>query len=523
MPRRTCDTGWGNQMLVSAAKPVSHLTSGRLLAHNTIWNLFGQILPMVVGFVTIPIIIRGMGVERFGVLSLAFVVLGYFSLFDLGIGRALTKLVADKLGTNEEQVIPPLAWTSLLLMLLLGIVGALVTLALSPWLVHRLLKIPQALQAETLHGFYLLAASIPIVTTTAGLRGILEALQRFRIVNVIRIPLSIFSLAGPLLVLPYSHSLLPVITVLVLGRLIGCGAHILACFRAMPSLYGSRSVDGSFIVPLIRLGGWMTVTNITGPILLYMDRFLVGSLISVTAVAYYTTPADMITRLTVLPGAIVGVLFPAFAVSLLQDPERTGLLLVRGTKYVFFGIFPVALTIVTFAPEGLRLWLGTAFEQNGASVLRWLAAGVFILSLSTVPFVLTQSAGRPDFSAKLHLVELPVYFAGLWFLTRHFGIRGTAIAWTVRASVDAVILFLYSHRLLPQRKSFLMRLGMTASMGLSALYAASLPESVVVKCLFLLIGLLVFGSVSWTWALAPTERDYLVGRRMRALIRGQLN
>src|SRR6266481_6770702 len=137
-----------------------HLTSGRLLARNTLWNLLGQIVPMVVAVVTIPIIIRGMGVERFGVLSLVWVVVGYFSLFDLGIGRALTKFVSDKLGTSEEHLIPSLVCTSLLLMLLLGILGAFITLGLSPWLTHRMLKIPQELQAEALHGFYLLAVCV---------------------------------------------------------------------------------------------------------------------------------------------------------------------------------------------------------------------------------------------------------------------------------------------------------------------------------------------------------------------------
>src|SRR5690242_10714343 len=118
----------------------SHLTSGRLLARNTAWNLVGQILPMLVGILTIPVIIRAMVVDRFGVLSLAWIVVGYFSLFDLGIGRALTKMIADKLGANEELTIAPLAWTSLLLLLLLGILGALVTAMVSPLLVHRVLK-----------------------------------------------------------------------------------------------------------------------------------------------------------------------------------------------------------------------------------------------------------------------------------------------------------------------------------------------------------------------------------------------
>jgi O-antigen/teichoic acid export membrane protein len=182
---------------VSSAKPIPNLTSGRLLARNTIWNLLGQMLPMAVAVVAIPPLVRALGVARFGVLSLAWIVVGYFSLFELGIGRALTKLVADKLGANEEHSIPPLAWTSLLLMFLLGALGGLVAFTISPWLVHRALKVPLELQAETLRGFYLLALSIPIVITTSGLRSILEAQQRFRILNLIRIPLSIFSVAGP--------------------------------------------------------------------------------------------------------------------------------------------------------------------------------------------------------------------------------------------------------------------------------------------------------------------------------------
>src|SRR5579864_7065645 len=162
----------------------SHLTSGGLLARNTAWNLVGQILPMLVGILTIPVIISAMGVDRFGVLSLAWVVIGYFSLFDLGIGRALTKLVADRLGANDEGSIPPLAWTSLLLMFLLGVFGGSLTVTVSRWLVQVALKVPEGLRTETLRGFYLLAISIPMVTTTSGLRGILEALQRFRILNL---------------------------------------------------------------------------------------------------------------------------------------------------------------------------------------------------------------------------------------------------------------------------------------------------------------------------------------------------
>src|SRR5437773_929252 len=127
-----------------------HLTSGRLLARNTVWNLLGNGAPMLVAVVCIPILIRGLGKERFGVLTLAWALIGYASLFDLGLGRALTQLVAQKLGTGEERKIPSLAWTSLLLMLLLGLAGTACILLISPWLVHSAVNVPDELGPEML-------------------------------------------------------------------------------------------------------------------------------------------------------------------------------------------------------------------------------------------------------------------------------------------------------------------------------------------------------------------------------------
>src|SRR5882672_938675 len=125
-----------------------HLTSGRLLARNTVWNLLGYGAPVAVAVFCIPILIRGLGHERFGVLTLAWALIGYASLFDLGLGRALTQLVAKKLGAGEDSEVPMLVWTSSLLMLLLGVLGAGVVALLSPLLVHRVLNVPVALQRE---------------------------------------------------------------------------------------------------------------------------------------------------------------------------------------------------------------------------------------------------------------------------------------------------------------------------------------------------------------------------------------
>src|SRR5467141_3633082 len=127
-----------------------------------------------------------------------------------------------------------LVWTSLLLMLVLGVLGTAIAVLLSPWLVHRALNVPAGLHRETLQSFYLLGLSIPVVISTAGLRGLLEAHQKFGLINALRIPMGVYSFASPLLVLTFSRSLFPVVGILLAGRLIGCVAHLLLCFRVVP-------------------------------------------------------------------------------------------------------------------------------------------------------------------------------------------------------------------------------------------------------------------------------------------------
>jgi len=494
---------------LSAAQPIPNLTSGRLLASNTVWNLLGQLLPMAVAVVSIPPLIRALGVPRFGVLSLAWIVIGYFSLFDLGLGRALTKLVADRLGAKQEKAIPGLAWTSLLLMLVLGIIGGMVMLLVSPWLVHRVLKIPVDLQLETLRSFYLLAVSLPLVTVTSGLRGILEALQRFRLITFIRLPMSVFSFAGPLLILPFSRSLVWVMAVLIAGRVAGCMVHLMACLHVLPALRHKIVLEGSAVAPIFKFGGWMTVSNVINPILVYADRLVIGALVSVGMLAYYTVPFDMVIRLTVIPGAIAGVLFPAFAMSMVDDQARARLLLLRSLKYIFFAMFPITLITVTLAPEGLRFWLGSSFAENSSWVLRWLAAGVLANSLAHAPFALVQGAGRPDLTAKLHLIELPLYLTAVWALTKKMGIEGTAIACTARLVLDTVLICFLLDRMLPAAGKFIVKIGAALIFGLLLLYLGTLPMSPAAKACFVAIGLAGFGLVGWFLVLSPAERIFL--------------
>ncbi|MDD5232376.1 MAG: flippase [Syntrophales bacterium] len=489
------------------------LTSGKLLARNTVFNILGTTAPLLVTVFFLPFLISSFGIDRFGVLALVWVIIGYFSLFDLGLGRALTQMVAERLGAGDQDGIPSLVWVCLALMAVLGVFGAVVLGLMSNWLIYDVLKIPPELREESLSAFILLSLSLPIVISTAALRGMLEAKQRFGLINALRVPLAVFMYIGPILVLPFSVSLFHVVAVLVFGRILAWSVHLVFCFRVFPSLKRKPRLKLRNAGPLFRLGGYITVSNLISPLLAYLDRFLIGSLISVTAVAYYTTPYEIASKLWIFPGALVGVLFPAFSTCFKSDHERARLLFLKGVKYIFIALFPFVLLITAFSYEGIEFWLGSDFARNSGRVMQYMALGVFLNSFALVPFALIQAAGRPAWTAVLHFIELPFYLAAIWILTSHYGIEGAAIAWLGRVAVDTLVLFLLSRRLLmpgfagAERNPMMIIIPSLAMLGLS--YA---DADMGLKIAGAAIMIPLFAAVSWLVLLDQGERRFICGR-----------
>lgn len=479
------------------------------VTRNSLWNFAGQISPLAVAAFTIPILIHRLGIDRFGVLTLAWILVGYFSLFDLGIGRAITKLLAEQMAISDSEAAANLVWTAVFSMLLLGMCFGGVLLLLSPWVAHSMLKVPPSLQSETLSSLPWLALAVPFVTLTCGFRGMLEAQQNFAAVNALRAGLGSLTYLGPLAVLPFTHSLVPVVLTLTAARIVSCVLHFWVCMTSLPVFSLHIAWNRKAFRALMAFGGWLTVSNIISPIMVYLDRFLISSLISISVVAYYATPFDAVTKLWLIPSALAGVLFPAFSEALAtEDKHRANSLYERGIASTFAMLFPVILGVILFAHEGLRLWLGEQFALRSAVILQILAIGVFTNSLANMPYALVQASGRPDFTAKLHLIEVPCYLALLYWGIHVRGIEGAAIAWTARLSVEAAILFFFI------RDALAPRLWITMAAGTAAMLIALGITGVLLKALFFFGTVTAFGCITWRYAL-----DDLLRLRVRSLFK----
>lgn len=437
--------------------------SGSLIARNTLLNLIGQALPLLVGVVTIPLVVHGLGTDRFGLLSLAWVILGYFTIFDLGLGRATTKYVAEALGKGESDQVPEIIWTAVTFQAVLGLVGALVLFGITDLLVESVLKIPPQLFGEAKDTFHLLALSIPLVLVSSSFSGVMEAAQRFDLENAVRIPSSILTFILPLVGLYLGFGLAGIVALILLARVGTLVAFFMMDLRIIPNL-GEYTISFARFAQLFSFGGWVMISSIVSPVLVYLDRFLVGSILTISAVAYYSVPYDMITRLWIVSASLTATLFPAFsAMEGVRDRQRLSMFFARSIKYVFLITGTIVVLIVVYAKEILQIWLGSDFVIESTVAMQVLALGVLINSLAQTPFALLQGVGRPDLPAKFHLIELPIYVGIAWILVSQFGIAGAAGAWTIRVVLDTALLFMATFKVYRLSPSLLAENGMMRS------------------------------------------------------------
>src|ERR1700731_397620 len=424
-----------------STRPEQIVLTGRLLARNTAFNLSGEIAAFCIGLICIPYVIKTLGTDVFGILSIVWMLLGYMSLFDLGLTRATTKFVAEALGNGNHQQVPALIWTSISFQLLFGLLGTGLLLMSTHVLAARIFKIPLPLMAQAEKSFQLLAFAVPMILVTNCLRGVLEARQQFHVINYIKVVTNILMFSSPFLLIPFGGKLPSIILLITMLRLAAMMVYLKLCLSPLRKAGQKLAFERSLLVRLLRYGGWVTVSNVTGPLLMYADRFAIGALLSVAALAYYSGPADMLNRALVVPASLGSTLFPAFS-----SLQASGALVkledfyARSMKYLVVVMGPPLLLIAVFSGDILHLWLGPVFAKNGAVPLRVLALSVFISSLGLIPYGLLQGAGRPDITAVFHLLELPVHLGLVWLLVSKFGITGAAVAVTLRVLLDTTLI-----------------------------------------------------------------------------------
>lgn len=407
------------------------------LRRNTLWNLAGTGFPLVLGAITIPYLIKEVGVEAFGILTIVWALIGYFSLFDFGLGRALTQQVAAARSTGSDDALPSLVKTGLWFTAVTGLLGGIILGVMSERLALDWLNVSIPLQPSTTNALLIAAIGIPLTTVTTGLRGILEGYEDFQIVNLLRMCLGAANFGLPALsVMFLGKSLVWMVASLIAARVLMLVAHAWEVHKKLPAEWTLGAVSKEKIRQLLSFGAWMTVSNIISPLMVTADRFVISGVLGASAVAYYTVPFEALIRVLVLPAALTTALFPRIVTVMKVNPLEARILYRKCLAIVAGVLLPVCILIAVGSKWGLQLWLGENFADKSWEIVSVMALGLLLNGVAHVPFAAIQASGDSRTTAYLHLVELLFYIPLLFYCMKTFGILGAAIAWTIRVGVD---------------------------------------------------------------------------------------
>lgn len=489
-----------------------------MLVRNAVWNLAGQILPLTVAIAVIPILLKLMGTEGFGLVAIVWTLIGYFSLFDFGLGRALTKYISVELGYEKPLDIADIVVTGMSLLAIIGVVIGVAMWFTAPWLVSHVLKIKQSDPVQTELAFQLIALAIPFVVINVGLRAILEGYLRFDLTNLIRLPFGIFTLGSPAIVVYLGYGLPEIVITLFVGIIIMMLAYIRVLWV---STQGKIANGGRPLWPiakkLLSFGGWVSLSNFIAPIIFYVDRFVISAILTVAVMTYYVTPYEAITKTLFLSSAIAGSLFPVFA----KPSDNQGIghieIMLTGARIAAMTMYTIVLITACFGYALLNLWVGKEIAMNGTLPLQILAVGVFFNAIAYMPYTLIQASGRADLVAKLHLAQLPIYVLAMWLSVSHWGLEGAAFVWLSRAFLEMIIFFAWTEKMATNNKTsdhvpvyvLCGALGLAMAFGLSNAVTS-------LRLITLIAALIIFHSSFWFWVLKPSDRLW-VHRRLASI------
>ena len=492
-----------------------------MIIQNIALNILGLVVPFLVMVAAVPPVVRALGEERYGYLALISSFLSFLTVLDLGLGRATTRYLAGLTGAGRGRQIRALLGTALSLSTGLGLAVTLALVLASPLLAAHALVSATVPESERVLLLYATAPAVLFTVWRSTLSGVLEAAQRFDLVNALRVPSLALTTLLPLLVVRAGGGLVACVAALVIKDAVLVALTGLVVARSLPPVAPDEPPPAPEVVAsLTSFSRWLFVHNVASCVLIYAERFAVPALLSMTALTLYSIPYDLTGRFMVISGAVMAVLFPALSsAAAAHDRAELGRLFWPALKCLVLAAGFLSLALSLFAGEILALWLGPRFAESEAA-LQVLAGGLTLATLSWLESSVLQAAGLMKEVTVCVLWVVPVQLALTPLLVRSGGILGAALAANVHRVITIVAFgrLIARHGLAPGGGAWRAALAPAGAVALLSLAVvasrtAGSPALVATAARAALFAA-GYAAVAWTLALGDDEK-----RPLRAALR----
>lgn len=399
------------------------------MAGNAAWALVGFAVPVGVQAVGIPLYMHYLGVRGYGLWVLCNSVLLAAGVLNLGLGDATTKYVAEHTARGEHQDVVRVVFATFTVYAVMGALGMLAIWGLAEPIAVHMLHLEGAEAALGRELLRIVSYGFPPTVMMMVAIGIFDGLQRFRISQLLNVGRAVLLFAAAISVLVAGHGLKEVVTASVVVAWCLCLFALGLGFTRIPRLGGARLKLVATIRKVLSFGLFTTVNSLGVMIFRHLDKLLVGSLVSLDAVSYYTVAQFASQVLYSLCTALSRVLMPFFSS---REASGGGDALSGPFYSAWKASVLLCLTGLTGAlatgPWLLESWLGAAFAAQTLWAY-WIFIGFFLLhGINIVPYFYLLGRGRPGMVARVTLLSGLLMLAGIGALAPPLGIEGAALA-----------------------------------------------------------------------------------------------
>lgn len=408
---------------------------------NSIANVLGLLIPLAVFFMVTPSIVRGLGAEHFGVLTLFLTALILLTSFDFGLSAGGVRCLGAALhagGRPKMRLVAGELWSAYFILALV-LATLLIVFRESVFL---LLGIEVSLAKGV--GSFALPVAVFFGFCSMALAAIPKAMENFVGLTAIQVFFGTASWIG-----------------IAFGVHLGWGldwallwwaAMGAATFLAL-ALWTMHLAGGLAWLPrwhFEEIGHSLSYNmhafwgQLASGATYHADKFLISHFLGSAAVGYYGLASSVSTKLLSLVAALAGFVFPR-SVRMFAADDLVGLreTYVRATRYILLVTWPMLIVALLVADKFIRLWVGASFADEMTSVLELLLLSYFVTSLSVVASQVFNGIGNSrvgaifsSLGAAINLLAC-VIFIPLW------GLKGAALA----SLISMIQVFGYTHSL----------------------------------------------------------------------------
>lgn len=410
---------------------------------NTIYNILGAIIPLAAILGTIPLYIKLIGENEFGLLTIFWLSVGYSSLLDLGSSKATTYYISKNISSKSK--ISEIFWTSALINTSIAISISALILILA-----KILESYGFIQNHDFIKYFIFFKnwiSISILTTviTNLTVSTLQAKQNFLLLNTINSTGSVLFQIAPLIACHYfDRNIETIIKTGVIVKIFICLILIYGCIKDIERI-SRQSFKMEIASSVLSFGKWIAASNTISAIIVTIDRFIIAAISGTKNLTYYTIPFQIAEKSTILPAAISSALLPNIT---FKDDKGIKLLTEKAFITLIAASTPLFAFGLLFIEKILELWISKDFSINSTACAKVLLIGFFYNGLSYIKTTELQANGRPRNITRCHIIEIIPYLATLFLLLHYFNVIGAAIAFALRALADLLLLSSSNHTLL---------------------------------------------------------------------------